>query len=213
MIEKIHGHSIDVNLLFGGGFVLDIGCNDFVFSRNMIDRGMKVIGLDPLEGIRIPQDLLNSNRFVYLNHACVGIKDKEIKTYYAYLHSGANSLYNPPENLHKPIHGGHANNPFLKKYDVSVITISEVMKKFDVNQFDLIKMDVEGAEYDILENLPLRCAKQISIEFHDFLHLNPMSDVEAYHRRLQAKLEDYRVVVEEEQRGDSLYVLNEYCKK
>jgi FkbM family methyltransferase len=207
MIEKIHGHSIDIDLLTSDGFVLDIGCNDFIFSRNMINKGMKVIGLDPLEGIYVPQDLLNSNRFVYLNHACVGIKDKEVKTYYAYLHTGANSLYNTPENLHNPIHGGHAKNPFLKEYSVNVTTISEIMVKFNVNQFDLIKMDVEGAEYDILENLPLKCSKQISIEFHDFLHLNPMSDVEEYHRRLQSKLSDYKVIVEEEQRGDSLYVL------
>lgn len=213
MIKRIHYHSLDTSMLLKNGWVLDIGCNDFLFSRYMLDQGLNVVGLDPLEGIVVPKDLLDTGRFTYLKAACVGIKDSDTKTYYSYAASGANSLYNTPENLHDPIHGGHANNPFKGKYNVKIITISEIMSLFKIDQFEVIKMDCEGAEYSILENMPPRCAKQITIEFHDFLHLTPIRDIELYHKNLRSKLKEYEVVVEEEQRGDSLYILKKDFKQ
>ena len=48
MISSIYEHSIDLDLLTPGGWVMDFGCGaDFNFSKKMLDLGMNVIGIDP----------------------------------------------------------------------------------------------------------------------------------------------------------------------
>ena len=98
--------------------------------------------------------------------------------------------------------------------------IEEIMKKFSVDVFEYIKIDVEGAEYEILENLPYNCSKQISVEFHAFLDLTPSMDVEKYHSDLLDKMNNYFVSHEQLeplrgsagvwQRDDTLYVLKDF---
>lgn len=214
-----HNHTYEPNLIIQGGWALDLGCNDFIFSRHLLSLGLKVIGIDPIKNIQIPQDLLNNSNFIFIQKACVGTKDSETKTYYEYDGWGANSIYNTPELLHREENGGHANNQFKESYDVNLTTISEIMKQYNIKQFEIIKIDTEGAEYDILENLPKKCSKQLSVEFHDFLGLTPIRDVEFYHQQLLIKLEDYFLSYEqleplkgslsEHQRDDVLYVLND----
>jgi FkbM family methyltransferase len=219
MIKKIHGHSFDTDLLTLGGYVLDIGCNDFVFSQYMINAGLKVIALDPIKEISIPNDLASNPNFVYLKSACVGIKDSETKVYYEYQSWGANSICNTPDKLHNPNNGGHANNPYKISYEVNLTTINEIMKNYSINQFEFIKIDCEGSEYEILENWSNSYAKQFSVEFHDFLGLTPIDDVELYHKQLnETFLSDYKLVYEDKeplrginngvfQRNDTLYIL------
>jgi hypothetical protein len=86
MIEKVHGHSFYSDMLLKNGWALDIGCNDFVFSKYLIDKGLNVIGVDPLDGVSVPK-LSSEGKFHYLKAACVGIKDSDFKVYYEYAHS------------------------------------------------------------------------------------------------------------------------------
>jgi len=214
-----HMHTYEPDLLSNGGWVLDLGCNDFIFVRHLLNLGLKVIGIDPIKNITIPQDLINNNNFIFLQKACVGFKKNKTQTYYEYVAWGANSIYNKPEMLHKSENGGHANNPLKTSYEVELVTISELMVDYNIEQFELIKIDVEGAEYEILENLPKKCTKQLSVEFHDFLGLTPIKDVELYHKDLLEKLDDYFLSYEqieplkgsttEFQRDDVLYVLKD----
>jgi len=214
-----HTHTYEPSLITSGGWGLDLGCNDFIFSRHLLSLGLKVIGIDPIKNIGVPQDLVENENFIYLQKACVGIKNSETKTYYEYNSWGANSIYNTPEMLHRKENGGHANNPFKSKYEVGLVTLSELMNTYNINQFEIIKIDVEGAEYDIIENLPSKCTKQLSIEFHDFLDLTPIKDVELYHKELTIKLKDYFLSFEQKeplkgsltefQRDDVLYIVND----
>jgi len=53
--------------------------------------------------------------------------------------------------------------------DVSCVTLQDVFEEFDLNTCDLLKMDCEGAEFDILYNCPseyLRRVKRITMEVH-----------------------------------------------
>jgi len=218
MLKTIHGHTFRDDLLVEGGYVLDLGCNDFMFSNYMINRGMKVIGLDPIKNISIPQALASNHNFTYLQRACVGVKESETATYYEYQQWGANSIVNTPYLLHRDRNGGHANNPSKDSYEVPITTISELMVEFNIPKFEYIKIDIEGAEYEILKNLPKGCVKQFSIEFHDFLGLNPTDDIEQYHSDLiNNNLTSYNIEYENKdtiknmentfQRNDILYVL------
>lgn len=190
MLEKIHGHTIDTNFLTKGGYVLDLGCRDFVFSKIMLSYGMKVIALDPYKNITLDDDLKNNPNFIFKNIACVGIKDTETKKYHEYDDWGANSLFNIiPKN---PNYNGN------ETYDVNLTTIKEIMQEFNIEIFDVIKIDVEGCEYEILKNIPKNCSKQLSVEFHDWLGLNPYEDVEQYYNEVEnEQLKDYEVVIKE----------------
>jgi|694.fasta_scaffold94656_4 FkbM family methyltransferase len=215
-----HNHTYEPKLIKNGGWALDLGCNDFLFVRHLLSTGLKVIGIDPIRNINIPADLKDNSNFIYLQKACVGVKNTNTKTYYEYDAWGANSIYNTPQLLHRPENKGHANNPLKTSYEVELITLEEIMKDYEINQFELIKIDTEGAEYEILDNLPKKCSKQLTIEFHDFLGLTPIKDVELYHKQLLDKLDDYFLSYEqteplkgsstESQRDDVLYILKDF---
>jgi FkbM family methyltransferase len=217
--NTLHNHTYEANLIEFGGWGLDLGCNDFIFSRHLLSLGLKVIGIDPIKELNIPSDLESNPNFFFINKACIGLKSSETKTYYEYQGWGANSIYNTPEMLHRSENLGHSKNPFKTKYDVQLTTIQELLSEFNIEKFELIKIDVEGAEYEILENLPKKCTKQLSVEFHDFLGLTPIEDVELYHKQLLDKLSDYFIAYEQleplkgstsqYQRDDVLYILKE----
>ena len=191
MIRKIHSHTIDDGLLLPGDWVLDLGSRDFVFSRKMLSLGLNVIAVDPARGIVPILYCRMKKNFHFINKACVGKKISDSLTYFEYIDWGANSLYNK-DSKHRLVQNKESD--FIKSYDVDVITIAEIMDEFCVDQFGLIKIDIEGGEYDILLNFPSNCAKQITVEFHDWLGLNPYKNPEEFYKHVESTtLSDYEV--------------------
>jgi hypothetical protein len=149
----------------------------------------------------------------------VGIKKSETKTFYEYWLGGANSLYFSPDKFDDPKCKATPNNPFKQSFDVQLTTIAEIMDEYAITQFELIKIDIEGAEYEILANLPSKCSKQLSIEFHEWMGLNPYDDIEDYHKNiLSNQLSDYSLVYDNLSpmegtdafsRDDCLYILKD----
>lgn len=217
--NSFYNHTYEPNLITEGGWALDLGCNDFIMTDHLLGMGLKVIAIDPIKTIHIPEIILNDPNFIYLQKACVGIKIENTVQYYEYSQWGANSIINTPDKLHDKENLGHANNPLKDVYPVETTTIQEIMETYGVKQFEYIKIDVEGAEYEILENFPKKCTKQMSVEFHAFLGLTPIEDVEQYHDFLLKKLEDYFLSYEQLEplkrnpkywdRNDTLYVLKD----
>lgn len=77
--------------------------------------------------------------------------------------------FNPPEN---PDHVSHTilNRPATeaRAIQVPVKRIATVMKELEHREIDLLKMDVEGAEYEVIEDLvksDIR-PRQLLVEFH-----------------------------------------------
>lgn len=50
--------------------------------------------------------------------------------------------------------------------EIYCFTLQSFMGMVNVEQFDLIKMDIEGSEYEVIKSLTKAPAKQLSIEFH-----------------------------------------------
>lgn len=72
-----------------------------------------------------------------------------------------------------------------------------------IAHFDLIKLDCEGSEFQILENLWAPIATQITVEFHDFSQLSKWNEL--YYAWLWSQLPWYRVVQHElTKQGDHL---------
>jgi FkbM family methyltransferase len=215
MITTVHEHYVDTKLLQPGGWILDLGCAGFENSTYFVQEGFKVVAVEPARygaAYVPPPQLLIDDNFHMLPKACVGLKESDTMTFYEYGWGGANSLYMKPEMLNQPKYEGHGKNPFKTSYEVELTTISEIMNEFNIEEFEYIKFDIEGAEYQILENLPKNCTKQFSVEFHDFFDLSPdPENPDRYHDKLNSEiLTDYEKVIE--RRGwrnnidDCLYV-------
>ena len=61
-------------------------------------------------------------------------------------------------------------NP-TQKINVQYLTLENIISEFNLDRIDLIKMDIEGSEWEILSNLSKAQSDiiiQISVEFHDF---------------------------------------------
>jgi FkbM family methyltransferase len=52
------------------------------------------------------------------------------------------------------------------RIDVPALTIDTAMRRLGHDRIDLLKVDIEGAEYEVLEALPTAAPAQLLVEFH-----------------------------------------------
>ena len=128
-----------------GDIIVDIGANIGIFSKKFKDKASKVYALEP--------DPLFLNELHEIN----GIEVIPVGI-----------SYKDGESLIKS--DGHANS--IGKGDISIRTIkfTTFLQKYKIKKIDFLKMDCEGAEYDIfteenVEWLSKNC-KNIAGEFH-----------------------------------------------
>jgi len=163
MIKKICEHSIDVDMLTKGGWVLDFGCGvDFLFSKSMINLEMKVLSIDPNPQI-INVPILNN--LIYERKALV--TDEKLLTVEmdVFNDTDAASIISTKNDVF-----------FLNKQSkltVETTTLDKMKEKYSIKTIDVLKLDIEGAEYEFLNQIKSPISKQISIEFHDFRGMNP----------------------------------------
>ena len=159
-------HAPFSNYLYKGNFkkenlIVDVGCaDDPDLSIYMINKyGLNSIAIDPTMKHRNALTILeeNNSNLKYLPYA---ISNKSGKlTFYESLDNTSGSILNEHTNI---------INDRISFYDVDSITLREL--HFLVGrEVDLLKLDLEGAEYDLLMNVA-RCDlmpyKQIFVEFH-----------------------------------------------
>lgn len=71
----------------------------------------------------------------------------------------------------------------VKEYKVETTTLAEIIKKYKIISIDLLKMDCEGAEYNILFNCPskiLASIKKIALEHHALNKEKNVSTLKAF---------------------------------
>jgi FkbM family methyltransferase len=71
--------------------------------------------------------------------------------------------------------------------DVRAVTLAKVLADCNVPQADIVKLDIEGSEWGVLEGMQAPLARQISVEFHDFVYYAGQ-DRTAYYARLHEHL-------------------------
>jgi FkbM family methyltransferase len=55
--------------------------------------------------------------------------------------------------------------------EVETISLATLMQRLDIAKIDILKLDIEGAEFDLIASTPnqiLQRINQITVEFHDF---------------------------------------------
>ncbi len=157
--KKYGGWFVDLKDLNKKSIVYSFGIGeDISFDLDLIKKiNCKIYAFDPtpksLEWLKSQKLPENFNYFKY------GIA-----------HYNGGMDFFPPENenyvSHTPIKIN--NNGNKKPIEVPVYKIKSIMKKFGHNKIDLLKMDIEGGEYKVLENIleDKININQILVEFH-----------------------------------------------
>lgn len=188
MKTVISEHSVDLNLLPPQSSILDLGCRGFMFTHAMRNKGHHVWPVD--------MDHLAEGQAYY--QAAVSNKDGKV---------GILTSNDPQATRIGPVSDGIA---VIKSYTLHSLTEMFLGKR---RRWDLIKMDIEGAEFEVIMSMDRPYATQLSVEFH--LHTKIYGQVEM--RLMENKLEGlgYKTVSHEytEMHGagnnywDSLFIL------
>jgi FkbM family methyltransferase len=186
----IEEHTIIPNFLNSKSWILDLGCLNFKFSNELKKFTNNIICVDAnprissengiIPGFPIPEDI------IFINKAIVNESEKQHIDYYEYHDINGNSIHKN-ENDYARI---------MFKTEVPTITIKQIMKDYNINQFDLIKFDIEGSEYNILENIDFTISKQFSIEFHDFRGFD--IDINKFYEQFNSKIGNFCEVIQHE---------------
>lgn len=155
--SRVRGHHVLGGCLPPHAVVLDAGAHRGEFARQAkAEFGCRCFGLEP-----------NPALFAALSGA-----DFDDKACCAL--SGADGtasflLSDNPEAGH--LSGGdHSAN--RNQVDVEVLSLESAVRRFGLDHIDLLKLDIEGAEFQVLSESPshvLQSIGQITVEFHDFL--------------------------------------------
>ena len=143
--------------------VIDLGAcrGEFINEVDKRYTVKKAIAVEP--NITNFNALIQRDNLVLLNKAVVGTDIKSVMF---------------REDVDSPYNGslvfGYFSN--FKTYEVETTTLSELIELMNEDtDIDLLKIDIEGSEYDLLINSTdgdLLKFKQITVEFHDFVDPN-----------------------------------------
>ena len=175
-LGKELNHIINLNKLNNESIIVDAGAavGDFVKKIHSYPHTQqcKIISLECSRKNLDKLNKLNLDNNIIVECALVGKKKEVIFSEFI----GETK----PDGNHKyyqwgNIMGNHKNklknkNVEINEYRVNTITLVSLMDKYKLGHIDYLKMDVEGAEYEIIENLSKAVASkiyQISMETHD----------------------------------------------
>ncbi len=172
-LARVCGHTFALSALDKASVVLDLGMNKGEFATWIVSHTPATcFGVEPVPGL-----------FSHLPaHARIHPKQVAIggKTGSASLH-----IYKQHDaSLHSEIVPEKA----VETISVRMYSLFDLIAEFGIERVDLLKIDIEGAELDILENgdqATLTRVAQISVEFHDFIDPDMAPRIKSALRRLR----------------------------
>lgn len=143
--------------------IIDVGCGFLAeFSCFLIEKyKLTAIGIDPTLKHKSHLQKIEkkyNGRFIHI--PAVVARQNESVVFYETLEHESGSLLPQHTNILKD---------HFRTYSVESMNLTALLKRTDLSQVDLVKLDLEGAEYELLQNctkeelLPFR---QLFIEFH-----------------------------------------------
>ena len=192
--EKLLHHFIE-NFIDENSIIVDLGGNKGEFSKFIVDEfKAKSYVMEPIPELfnQIPE-----NPKIKKFQCCIS-KEKNIEI-------------SIPENQCATIY----DKNFNKKIICKGITLEDFLKENNIKKVDLLKVDIEGAEIEMFENLSeeiLKNINQITVEFHDFLWPELKSKVELIKNKIQNS-EFYCISFSITNNGDVLFVKKNLISK
>ncbi|MDD5318947.1 MAG: FkbM family methyltransferase [Candidatus Pacebacteria bacterium] len=175
-------HFADPNYLFKGTFtknstLIDAGCGfDADFSMEMIRKyNLKAIGIDPTRKHQKSLATLSRKTGEKFTHRLIAIsKEDGLITFNETQDNVSGSLLTSHNNIKKDA---------VQTYQVQSVSLARLPAFLDLPFIEYIKLDLEGAEYELIANLTkeqLLPYQQIFIEFHH--HCTPYSQKDTFNR-------------------------------
>lgn len=155
-MKTIDGHTFDEKLLTRDGWLIDAGARGFELSYDFIfNSPCHVFALDIED---FSEDQVTTEPLFKFKHAALMGNSGEVEAYYF-----GNGTGNFVKGINEPPYNGPDRPCETKK--VQAITLKDIYNEIGTD-IDLLKLDIEGAEYEIMMNMePI--PKQISVEFHE----------------------------------------------
>ncbi|MEA1986706.1 MAG: FkbM family methyltransferase [Candidatus Marinimicrobia bacterium] len=166
--QKIGISYFDPNFIYFNTFdknsvVVDVGCGyEADFSKHIIYKyNAKVFAIDPTKKHRKFLKVIEEEAKGKFTHLQLAISSKNGKiTFKETQDNESGSILNDHVNILKDK---------IKSYEVESMTLNNLPDKINSEIIDFLKLDIEGAEYELLAKVTkdnLKPFKQIFIEFH-----------------------------------------------
>ena len=134
-----------------------------------------------------------------VNNALYNVNNEEVK------------FFSPPNKNHVSHSINDWQNNYQKKSDfikVKTITVKSILNKFKLDYLEMIKLDIEGAEIEVLKNMieDKIFPRQILVEFDELNRINKkaIDRFQEVHQKLL--LENYKLVKIKGNFSDFLYI-------
>ncbi|MEP4377890.1 MAG: FkbM family methyltransferase [Alphaproteobacteria bacterium] len=172
-IGRVEGHSFLQGSLNAESVVVDLGINQANFARNIHAlTGCRVLGVEA-----VPDLAAKAPVHDWLQVVNVAI-------------AGADGTV----TMHLNQTGDATLRPDMSEDDVTTVevrgtTLESFLSAHEVGTVDLLKVDIEGAEFALFDSAPdalLQRLVQITIEFHDFKNAALTPDVDRVKARMRA---------------------------
>jgi FkbM family methyltransferase len=192
----VYNHSL-VPSLIGGDWVIDCGANRGDFSHWATEHtSAKVIAYEP--DPRLFARLPPHDRVTYFNLALAAAE-------------GEAELFLGDELCSSLV---HAERGDAKVVRVKTVELERHLESCDVGIIGLLKLDIEGAELDVLPRLSpelLQRVKQITCEFHDFLDPTSLPKVREVIAHLERQ-EFFAISFARRNHGDVLFLNRRFVR-
>jgi FkbM family methyltransferase len=155
-LMQIRDHTFMRQGIARSSVVLDLGAHRGEFSHSMITRfGCRCIAVEA--NPKLCSAILPNSMLTVVNAAVAA--ESGMSSFYICKQDEASSLVRPEPNA------------IVKTIVIPCTTVGELLARHNLPTVDLMKMDIEGAEIDVLESCDdelLRRIPQVTVEFHDF---------------------------------------------
>ncbi len=157
---EVRGHTFLPDPLGSHPRVLDLGANHGSFARAMAERfgaDVRMVEANP----KLHSELSRSATFPCFHCAVTGRDGGAVRFNLAVYDGGSSVLALPDESVF--------GSTLSETVEVPVRTLPSLLQEIGWDRVDLIKMDIEGAEVEVLDSLGqdlLDRVAQITVEFH-----------------------------------------------
>ncbi len=170
-IESALGiHDLDEHYIIDGfensPVVVDLGAGKGEFPERILEKypSSRIILVEPDPALirELTKKFEKQENVEILEGAAVGNEENNYRKFYLNKNYGTNSL-------HKSL---FPEKDIQSEISVRMVTLEDIFSLFHLEKIDLLKIDIEGEEWNILENFSkhdFERIQQISVEFHDFM--------------------------------------------
>ena len=143
--------------------IIDVGCgHEAEFSKHLIEKhNLQAFGVDPTIKHTPFLKILEETTKGKFHHLALAVTQKD----------GFITFHESRQNESGSILSEHNNmqNDEIRTYNVESVNLRELVRRIGTTPIDFIKLDLEGAEYELLNEISdedIKPFKQIFIEFH-----------------------------------------------